>query len=103
VANKVRHGDKSVEVHLPEHDYVDLDVVLVDDVASTGRTLVMAARALREAGVRRIDVLVTHALFVGDALELLKAAGVKEIWSSDSVPHPSNAFALASDLAGAVK
>jgi len=103
VANKVRHGDQSVEVHLPEHDYVDLDVVLVDDVASTGRTLVMAARALREAGVRRIDVLVTHALFVGDALELLKAAGVKEIWSSDSVPHPSNAFALASDLAGAVK
>jgi ribose-phosphate pyrophosphokinase len=103
VAQKTRHGDQNVEVHLPEYDYAGLDAVLVDDVASTGRTLATAACALREAGARRIDVLITHAIFAGDALDTLKAAGVKDIWSSDSVTHPSNAFALASLLAGAVK
>lgn len=103
VAQKTRHGDQNVEVRLPEYDYAGLDAVLVDDVASTGRTLAAAACALREAGARRIDVLITHAIFAGDALDTLKAAGVTDIWSSDSVTHPSNAFALASLLAGAVK
>lgn len=103
VAQKRRRGDRSVEVLLPEHDYRDIDAVLIDDLASTGRTLAEAAVALRVAGARRVDVLVTHALFVGDAFETLREAGVADIWSSDSVPHPSNAFPLAVLLAEAVR
>jgi ribose-phosphate pyrophosphokinase len=102
VASKTRRGDRDVEVRLPKRDYAGLHAVLVDDLASTGRTLAGAARGLLEAGAARVDVLVTHALFVGDALETLMAAGVSQVWSSDSIPHPSNAFALAADLAGAV-
>jgi ribose-phosphate pyrophosphokinase len=103
VAHKTRRGDRNVEIRLPQRDYTGLDTVLVDDLASTGRTLAGAAVALREAGAARIDVLVTHALFVGDALETLMAAGVSEVWSSDSIPHASNAFALAPDLAAAIR
>jgi ribose-phosphate pyrophosphokinase len=103
VARKTRRGDRNVEVRLPEHDYNGLDTVLVDDLASTGRTLAGAAAALRNAGAARVDALVTHALFVGDALETLMAAGVAELWSSDSIPHSSNAFALAPDLAAAIR
>ena len=102
VAHKSRHGDRSVEIRLPEHDYAGLDVVLVDDVASTGHTLAEAARVLKAAGARRIGVLVTHAVFADDALDTLRQGGVTDIWSSDSIPHPSNAFALASLLARAV-
>jgi ribose-phosphate pyrophosphokinase len=102
VASKTRHGDRDVEVQLPGRDYAGLHAVLVDDLASTGRTLAGAARALFEAGAARVDVLVTHALFAGDALDTLMAAGVSQVWSSDSIPHSSNAFPLASDLAGAV-
>ena len=102
VAHKARRGDRSVEVQLPERDYAGLDTVLVDDVASSGHTLAAAARTLRDAGARRVDVLVTHALFAGDALRLLERAGVSDIFSSDSVPHTSNAFPLASVLAGAL-
>jgi ribose-phosphate pyrophosphokinase len=102
VADKTRRGDRSVEISLPAYDYAGIDAVLVDDMASTGRTLAVAASALRNAGAARVDVLVTHALFVGDALDTLKAAGVREIWSSDSVAHSSNAFALAPMLAEAL-
>jgi ribose-phosphate pyrophosphokinase len=103
VAQKTRRGDRSVAIRLPEYDYAQRNAVLVDDLASTGRTLAAAAKALHEAGAARIDVLVTHALFVGDALKTLEASGVTEIWSSDSVSHESNAFALAPALAAAVR
>ena len=102
IARKTRRGDRRVEITLPEGDYCDRDIVLVDDVASTGRTLAVAAQALAAVGAARVDVLVTHALFVEGALAALEAAGVGEVWSSDSVSHPSNAFALAPMLAEAL-
>jgi len=103
VAQKTRRGDRSVSIELPAHDYRGVEAVLVDDLASTGRTLAVAVQELRAAGAARVDVLVTHALFVGDALETLQAAGVGEVWSSDSVAHPSNAFPLAPVLADALR
>jgi ribose-phosphate pyrophosphokinase len=102
VAQKTRRGDRSVDIRLPARDFAGRATVLVDDVASSGRTLAVAARALREAGASRVDVLVTHALFAGDAMATLLDAGVDEVWSSDSISHPSNRFSLAPALAAAV-
>ena len=103
VAEKVRHGDHEVEISLPEADYRGRPAVLVDDVASTGQTLATAARELKARGAGRIDVMVTHALFVDSAMDLLRQAGVSRVWSSDSVPHPSNALALSPLLAEALR
>jgi len=102
VAEKTRHGDRDVEVRLPARDYAGVEAVIVDDLASTGCTLAATARALVAAGAKRVDVLVTHALFVGDALSAIERAGVEAIWSSDSIAHPTNAFTLTPMLAGAV-
>jgi ribose-phosphate pyrophosphokinase len=77
-------------------------VVLLDDVASTGRTLVAAALGALAGGAASVDVIVTHGLFVGDAVADLHAAGVRHVWSADSVPHPSNVVPLAPLLASAV-
>jgi len=90
VASKERFGDREVRVTLPSADYRGRDLVLVDDVASTGRTLVAAARALSPFRPASISVLVAHALFAGDAIAQLKDAGVAEVWSCDSIPHSSN-------------
>ena len=104
VCTKQRLGDREVRIRLPEGlDPRGREVVLVDDVASTGRTLVEAARLLLGAGAERVDVAVTHALFVGDALARLRAAGVREIWSTDAVDHPTNVIGLAPLLAGALR
>ena len=103
VGAKTRHGDRAVDVVLPEVPVAGRDVVLVDDMASTGRTLAQAARLLREAGAARVDAAVTHALFVGDAQEVMRAAGVAEIWSTDSIAHRTNRIALAPLLAGALR
>jgi ribose-phosphate pyrophosphokinase len=102
VAHKQRFGDQQVRVSLPTADYRDRHIVLVDDVASTGHTLEAATRALARFDPASISVLVTHALFVGDAQERLHRAGVSHIWSTDAIPHASNALHLDHLLAGAL-
>ncbi len=102
VCRKVRHGDRQVEIELPPLDFAGRRVVLLDDVASSGRTLAQATLKLRAAGAASVDVAVTHALFAGDALQVLEQAGVGSIWSTDCIAHPSNAIAMAPHLAAAL-
>jgi ribose-phosphate pyrophosphokinase len=103
VCRKTRHGDRSVTIELPALPLAGRAVVLLDDVASSGHTLAQAARPLLAAGAASVDVAVTHALFAGDALQVIQAAGVADIWSTDSIAHPSNAVSLAPLLGVALK
>lgn len=102
VCTKQRHGDKHVEITLPDVLVKGRAVVLLDDVASSGHTLAVAARLLRDAGATSVDVAVTHALFAGDALEVIRSAGVRHVWSTDCIAHDSNAIAMAPLLAEAL-
>ena len=102
VCAKLRRGDHDVDIHLPEADFAGRAVVLIDDIASTGRTVALAARQLLAAGAVSVDLAVTHALFAADALEVVRAAGVDEVWSTDCVPHASNAVSVAPLLAQAL-
>jgi ribose-phosphate pyrophosphokinase len=102
VAHKQRFGDQQVRVTLPDADYRDRHIVLVDDVASTGHTLEEAARELARFQPASISVLVTHALFVGDAQQRLQRVGISHIWSTDAIPHTSNALHLEHLLAEAL-
>lgn len=101
IGRKVRHGDRDVRLALPDHEMAGRAIVLLDDMASTGRTLVGAAEGARARGAATVDVAVTHALFNGDALPALQAAGVRHVWSSDAVPHASNAVSIVPLLADA--
>ncbi|MFN7197470.1 MAG: phosphoribosyltransferase family protein, partial [Hylemonella sp.] len=102
VCRKVRHGDRQVDIALPAIELRGRAVVLLDDVASSGHTLAQAARALLAAGAASVDVAVTHALFAGDALQLLREAGIGQVWSTDCVAHPSNAVSMAPAIAAAL-
>jgi ribose-phosphate pyrophosphokinase len=102
VCRKVRHGDTDVAIALPELDVIGRNVVLMDDVASSGHTLARAAEQLLTAGAESVDVAITHALFAGNALEVIKAAGVGEVWSTDCIAHESNEIAMAPVLADAL-
>ena len=102
VASKDRFGDSDVRVSLPDAHYQGRHVVLVDDMASTGHTLEAACRELKPYQPASITVMVTHALFVGDALERIELAGADEIWSCDSITHPTNRIGLAESLAAAL-
>jgi ribose-phosphate pyrophosphokinase len=102
VCEKLRHGDVDVEVHLPAADVRGKAVVLIDDVASTGRTLQQAARGLLRAGASNVDVAVTHALFVGNAMRDLQDAGVRHVWSTDCIAHSTNVVSVVPLIAQAL-
>jgi ribose-phosphate pyrophosphokinase len=102
VCKKLRHGDRHVDIALPDLDFHGRNVVLIDDVASSGETLARCAEQVRDAGAARICAMVTHALFADDALLRVVDAGVSLVWSTDSIPHPSNAVPLVHLLAAGV-
>ncbi|WP_240553541.1 phosphoribosyltransferase family protein [Polynucleobacter aenigmaticus] len=101
VAKKVRTGDREVEVTLPSMSVQGRPVILLDDIASSGHTLARTTELLLQAGAQTVDVIVTHALFMGSALELVKRAGVSEVWSTDCIDHPSNAISMLPAMARA--
>lgn len=103
VCRKQRLGDHDVRVALPELALGGRAVVLLDDVASTGRTLVEAAQACLRAGAASVDVAIVHALFAGDALARLRDCGVRHVWSTDAVAHPTAVVPVAPLLAAAVR
>ena len=102
VCKKIRKGDRQVEITLPEINLRGRSVIIVDDVASSGYTLAVAARRCLFREANHVDVLVTHALFVNDAKPRLHEAGVRIIWSTDSVSHESNIIPLYGLLKDAV-
>jgi ribose-phosphate pyrophosphokinase len=95
VARKQRRGDREVEVTLPDLSaWRDHQPVLVDDIASSGRTLIAVARQVQRQGLPRPDCVVVHGLFADDAFAALQPF-VRQIVSTDSVAHPSNRIGLA--------
>lgn len=102
IANKIRGGDKQVSVQLPDFDFQQQTVVIIDDMASTGRTLANAGTQLAAAGAKQVIAAITHPLFCGDAEQIIRQAGVSDIWSTDSISHSSACIHLDHLLANAI-
>ena len=71
-----------------EFDAKGKDLVIIDDMVSTGSTMIKAVKVLREAGAKKISCAATHGLFLSGALEKLREAGAQEIAATDSIPSP---------------
>ena len=102
IANKQRFGDRNVTVTLADINITNRNIIIVDDIASSGRTLEQTVKQLLPQKPQSISIMVTHAFFVDDAIERLHALGVTNIWSSDSVLHSTNAFSVIDILAQAI-
>lgn len=99
VGRKVRRGDRDVSVELPaEVDLSGRPVVIVDDVISSGCTMVSCVEAVRARGGAVVRLYGVHALHDADAAARFAALGVT-VRSCDGVPHPTNALPLAALIA----
>ena len=104
VARKTRGGDRAVEINFADAtEFKGQPALLVDDIVSSGGTLIACARALRAAGATTIDAVITHALFPPEMMRDFARAGLRSIRSTTSVPHPTNAIALDEILAAALR
>lgn len=103
IADKVRYGDRKVDITLPEADYQQRRILLVDDMISTGGTLITIAGLLKERGAIIEGCVVTHCLCSDDDESRIIAAGVPQILSTDSLEHHSARIPLAALLSNAIK
>ena len=104
VAQKIRRGDRSVEIGFAGTALIaGRPVLLVDDIVSSGGTLIACAKALKAAGARAIDAVITHALFPSGMATEFAEAGIRSVRSTSSVPHPTNAIPLDEILAAALR
>lgn len=66
--------------------------IIVDDMISTGATIVKAADLLRRKGAREIFVFATHAVFAGRAEKLLQESLVKQVFVTDTIDVPKDKY-----------
>lgn len=104
VGEKVRKGDRQVELVLSGIEMIkDRPAVLVDDMISSGTTLIECATLLRSAGARSVEAVVTHALSLPEDLERIAAAGIAPIRATDSTTSRIATISLAGVLAAAIR
>lgn len=103
VLQKTRRNDRDVEVSLPDASrWLDRQPVLLDDIISSARTMIEAVGSVRRVGLGAPCCIGVHALFAAGAYEALLAAGPSAVVTCDTVPHVSNAIAVAQPVATAL-
>jgi len=79
------------------------DVLIIDDIISTGGTIALAAKEALRLGASKVVAACTHALLAKGALERMRGAGVEEVVAANTIPSPVSKVSVAKLLAGAVR
>jgi ribose-phosphate pyrophosphokinase len=96
-------GDIKV-VRTPEEMLDGKDVLIPDDLISTGKSMAHAAKIAYSKGARSVTVAAAHLLMVEGAYETLKEAGIKEVYGTNTVPYSrAHVVDVAPEIALAIK
>lgn len=103
VLKKKRYSDTKVRIVWDDKIPVKgRTAVLVDDIISSGGTMIEVVKQLRTAGFKQIACLAVHAVFAGEAFQKIKKAGATHIATCHSIRHESNKMDVSFLLAGAL-
>lgn len=103
VFEKKRFGDRHVEVRPRKANAKNREILIVDDIISTGGTIVEAVKALLEQGATGINVACTHPILAGDALNRIRQAGAKNVVGTDTVPSSISHVSVAPLIAEQIR
>lgn len=79
------------------------DLIIVDDMISTGGSIIKATQFLKKQKCKRVFVACTHALLVNDAAKKIKKAGVSQIISTNTIPGDSAKVDVSKVISDALK
>ena len=103
ILEKTRRGDRDVSISEPPKTWNGHTPVLIDDIVSTGKTMVEATRRLRESGSVAPVCVAIHAVFADAVHDELVAAGASDIITCNTIPHASNRICVADGIAEAAR
>jgi ribose-phosphate pyrophosphokinase len=78
------------------------DVIVFDDIISTGGTIARAIEMLKTQGARRVYAACVHPLLIGEAINNIVDRGAEEIVGTDSIPNSVRTVSLAPLIAEAL-
>jgi ribose-phosphate pyrophosphokinase len=78
------------------------DVIVFDDIISTGGTTAAAVKMLKEQGARKVYAACVHPLLIGEAQKRIMQSGAEEIVGTDCVPSPVSVVSVAPLIAEAL-
>ena len=84
-------------------EVIGRDLILVDDMISTGGSIIKATEFLKKQKCNRVFVTCTHALLMNDAEKKIRKAGVTRIISANTIPGNSSIVDVSSTIAKAIK
>jgi len=93
---KVRIQSSKADVH-------GRDLIVVDDIISTGGSVVRATQFLKRQKCKRVFVACTHGLLVGDAERKIKKAGVSQIISTNTIPRNTSKVDVSGVIAESIQ
>ena len=92
-----------VNIQSTKADVKGKDLIIVDDIISTGGSIVKATQFLKKQKCKRVFVVCTHGLLVGDAEKNIKKAGVTQIISTNTIPRSISKVDVSGVIAQAVQ
>ncbi len=101
-----KHRDRktgSVSIQTAKMDVQGKDLILVDDIISTGGSIIKAAQFLKKQKCKRVFVACTHGLLVEGAEKKIRKAGVSRIISTNTIPGNTSKVDVSGILAKSVK
>ena len=103
ILTKTRRGDRDVSITAPDGAWNGHTPVVIDDIISTGKTMVEATRQLRAAGSAPPMCVAIHAVFADNVLDELRDAGASGIVTCDTIVHASNRICVAESIVDATR
>jgi len=103
ILEKTRRGDRDVSITSPDGAWNGHTPVVIDDIVSTGQTMIEATRQLRAAGSAAPMCVGIHAVFADALHGALIEAGARGIVTCNTIPHATNQICIADPLADAVR
>lgn len=99
---KTRLSPEKVETKTKNLDVKDREAVIIDDIISTGGTIVNASTILRQRGASKVVVACVHPVLVEDALLKIFAAGVDDVIGTDTLRSDVGTISVAPLVANAL-
>ena len=91
-----------VQIKSSKADVEGRDLIVVDDIISTGGSIIKATQFLKKQKCKRVFVACTHGLFVGDAESKIKKAGVTQIISTNTIPRSTSKVDISGVIAESI-
>lgn len=100
---KKRLGPEEVEIRPRKLEVEGRDAMVIDDIISTGGTMVKAVKILKKYGARKVYAACTHAVLASGSLRKVRGAGVEEVFATDTIESKISKVSVAPIIADALR